>query len=179
MHDCWWIEGTTCQEDHPLTPHYNLKDMVWLKSCSLFTEIGWLVEMWNQFWAGNNVRNTAHISFQIILGKQIRYICPAVLTAGYSTGCSLFESVFVSRHRQTSAFSFVLLFESPRIPHMCPPWTSYRWPWTWRRRPRGGRWPCCPSAACARRMQRFGKVQSSAHHHTPCQWWLAIKDHHN
>ena len=115
--------------------------------------------------------------FKSSLGIQIRYVCPAVLTAGYSTGSSLFESVFVSRHRQTSAFSFVLLFGSPRIPHMYPPWTSYRWPWTWRRRPRGGRWPYCPSAACARRMQRFGKVQSSAHHHTPCQWWLAIKDH--
>ena len=25
MHDCGWIEGATCQEDHSLAPHPNLE----------------------------------------------------------------------------------------------------------------------------------------------------------
>ena len=52
---------------------------------------------------------------------------------------------------------------------MCPPWTSCTSPWTWRRRPRGGRSPCSPSAACARRKQRSGRAPSSTLHRRPGQ----------
>ena len=195
MHDCGWVEGATCQQDHSLTSHPNPSlsvisqcysnasfifvnpletwDLSWVIWNTLFiwshvhTEIAWMNgHIRTQFWTSNIWGDTAHRSNS---SASSHLLLPVASGSRRDADNSL-QKAYSFQGINASIIWTVWQFDSSsRIRRRSPPWTSCRWPWIWPRRPPGGRWPCSPSAACARRMQPFGKVQSSVRHHRPWQ----------
>ena len=133
----------------------------------VYTEIAWMNgHIRTRFWTSNIWGDTAHRSNS---SASSHLLLPVASGSRRDADNSL-QKAYSFQGINASIIWTVWQFDSSsRIRRRSPPWTSCRWPWIWPRRPPGGRWPCSPSAACARRMQPFGKVQSSVRHHRPWQ----------